>query len=308
MTWLLAGIIPPVLWALVNHVDKHLLSRTTHKSSVDVLMVYSTWFSLLVLPILFFFSHEKLFQNSEQVIFQIIGGILLTFTVYFYLKALDQDEASVVMPLALLVPVFGFVFSYFILGEMLTIKQAIACILIISGSLILTLEFSEERRFKMKYKVLAFMIAASAFQAMQEILFKYVSVENSFKASFFWLHVGIALCGFTLVIMKKGLFADFVGSVKINGRLMFGFNLLSESFSAVAYLVQNYALLLAPVAVIMTLNGYQPVFVFIFGIVFTVLLPKFVKENIGMKHLFHKGLAIGIILIGTILIVQTISS
>lgn len=113
------------------------------------------------------------------------GGILLTLSIYFYLVALTKDEASVVMPLALLVPVFGFIFSYFALGEVLLAKQVIACLLIIGGSLILSLEFGEERQIRMKHGVLGFMVLMAIFQATQEILFKYVSVHNSYIVSFF---------------------------------------------------------------------------------------------------------------------------
>ncbi len=306
MAWLLAGIIPPVLWALVNHTDKYLLSRARHRSSVEVLMVYSTLFSLIILPTLLYFAYSELFLSWQQVIIQIIGGILLTLSIYFYLKALDKDEASVVMPFALLVPVFGYFFSYFLLGEVLTSKELIACVLIVAGALVLSLEFEEERKIKIKHGVLLLMILHTGFQAAQETLFKFVTIENSFLVSLFWLHIGIAVCGFILVITQKELFGNFTDSVRVNGRVIFGVNFVSEAMSSVGYMVQNYASLLAPIAIIMSLNGYQPVFVFVFGIIFTIFVPNLVSERIKLKHLIHKGSAILIILIGTILIAKTI--
>lgn len=233
---------------------------------------------------------------------QLVGGILLTLSIYFYLKALNKDETSVVMPFALLVPVFGYAFSYFLLGEVLTTKQLVACLLIVAGALVLSLEFEEERKIRIKHGVLLFMILSTAFQASQETLFKFVTIENSFAVSLFWLHIGIAVTGFVLIATKRGLLRGFTDSVKINGKLIFGVNFISEGVSSVAYMVRNYAVLLAPVAVIMTLNGYQPVFVFVLGIIFTLLAPKFVNEKIKPMHLVHKGAAILIILAGTIMI------
>ena len=306
MIWLLAGIVPPILWALVNHTDKYLLSKTKHKSSVDVLMVYSTGFSVVVLPILFYFARAELFVDWRQVVVQTIGGILLTLSVYFYLVALNKDETSVVMPFALLVPVFGYAFSYFLLGEVLTARQLIACLLIVVGALILSLEFEEERKIKIKHGVLLFMAIGTAAQAAQETLFKFVTIENSFVASVFWLHLGILICGLVLIFTRRGLLGQFVESVKVNGRIIFAVNFVSEGTSAVAYMVRDYAILLAPVAVVMTLNGYQPVFVFVLGIIFTIFMPKFVNERIKLKHLAHKGAAILIILAGTMLIAQAV--
>lgn len=73
MSWLVIGILPPLLWATVNHVDKYLLSKAHHKSSVNVLMVYSTGFSVVVLPILYYFVHNQIFQSWLQVGTQILG-------------------------------------------------------------------------------------------------------------------------------------------------------------------------------------------------------------------------------------------
>lgn len=87
---------------------------------------------------------------------------------------------------------------------------------------------------------------------------------------------------------------------------MFGVNFVSEGLSAVAYMVRDYAVLLAPITIIMTLNGYQPVFVFVLGIILTLLAPKLVNEKIKPRHLIHKGSAILIILVGTILIAGTV--
>lgn len=307
MSWLVIGILPPLLWATVNHVDKYLLSKAHHKSSVNVLMVYSTGFSIIVLPILYFFVRGEIFQNGLQVVTQILGGILLTLSIYFYLVALTKDEASVVMPLALLVPVIGFFFSYFVLGEILMVKQIIACLLIIGGSLVLSLEFEEERGIRMKHEVLGFMVLVAIFQAAQETLFKYVSIENSFTVSFFWSHVGMLICGIVLLGFNRRLLKDFIHSIRVNGASIFTLSVVFEGVSAIAYMLRDYATLLAPITIVMTLNGYQPVFVFMFGIFLTLFFPAFAKEKIKPIHLLHKGIAISIILAGTILISQSVA-
>lgn len=305
--WLIASITPPFLWAIVNHIDKYLLSRTSHPSSVNVLMVYSTGFSAVVIPLMLLFGYDKLFADWKQIIIQIIGGILVTLSIYFYLLALDKEEASKVIPLALLVPVFGYSFSFFLLDEILTGRALLACALIILGALILSIEFSEESRtMRVKHGVLMLMIWFSAFQAAQETLFKFVTVNNSFFVSVFWLHIGIMLYGVILLLIHKNLWHDFKQSVSIDGVLMFGLNFFSEGLSWLAYLIRDYSLLLAPVAIVMTLNGYQPAFVFVLGTLLTLFLPKISTEKIKMRHLLHKSVAIGIMVVGTVLIAQSL--
>lgn len=306
MTWLLASILPPLLWGMVNHIDKYLLSKAHHKSSVEVLMVYSTGFSVVLLPILFWFAKHELVLRLDYIFIQILGGVLLATSIYFYLKALYKDEASVVVPLFLLVPVFGYVLSYFFLGERLSMYQIVACFLILIGSLILSLEIKEELRFRLNHGVLFLMILSTLAQALQEILFKRETIENSFITSFFWLHIGILLFGSMMVLLKKGLLFEFIDSVKKDGKIIVGVNIVSELVSSAAYMIRNFALLLVPVVIVMTLNGFQPAFVFVIGTVLTILTPRFVQEKIKLVHLMHKSFAIILMVIGAVLVAQTL--
>jgi len=306
MTWFLLAIVPPFLWSIVNHTDKYLLSRAHHKSSVEVLIVYSTGFSLIVLPLVYWFARNDLFTNFYQVVIQIVGGVLLSFSLYFYFKALFKDEASIVTPLFLLVPVFGYVLSHFFLAEALTGKQLFACILIMLGTLVLSLEFKEESGIRIRVGVLFLMIGCTFAQALQETLFKVTTIEQSFATSLFWLHVGTLVFCAGLIMFKRWILKDFFEAVRINGPSMFSVNFFNETISALAYGVRNYAILLAPIVVVMTLNGFQPAFVFILGTVLTLLFPKYVHEKIKPIHLAHKGIAVAIMVIGSILIAQTL--
>lgn len=307
MTWALLALVPPLLWAIVNYVDKYLLSKTEYESTVNVLMVYSTFFSLLVLPILFLYSHfvsgADLFINSTQILVQILSGILVTVSIYFYLLALNEDEASNVIPLALLVPIFGYIFGYVLLGEILSVRELIACGLVLFGAFVLSVEVQEERKIRFKWYVLFLMIICSAFQAAQETLFKFVTIDNSTVTSLFWMHVGILVYGIVLVLLVRGLFGKFVQSVRSNGAKIFGVNVVSEGISAVAYMIANYATLFAPLALVMTLNSFQPAFVFILGVLSTIFFPQFATEKIKAIHLAQKSFAIGVMIFATYLMI-----
>jgi uncharacterized membrane protein len=304
--WIIAGIIPPLLWAIVNHVDKFLLSKAKHPSTVDTLMVYSTGFAAVILPFTFIIGYHELFESSQQIIIQFIGGLLLTASIYCYLTALFRDEASYVLPLVLLVPVFGYFFSYFLLGEVLTGYELMACGLIVVGALILSLEFNEDKKMRIKYIPLFLMIGCSVFQASQETIFKYATIENSFAVSIFWQYFGVLVFGAALLLIKKSLWKDFKQTVKINGAKMFGLNFTAETLAAAGYIVRDFSLLLAPVAIVMTLSGYQPAFVFIIGTLLTILFPHISTEKITWKHLLHKGAAIAIMVVGSVLIAQSL--
>ena len=83
---------------------------------------------------------------------------------------------------------------------------------------------------------------------------------------------------------------------------MLGLNGTNEIINIVAKISFNYASTLTPVTLVWIINGLQPLFVFLFGIILTVLLPKISKEDITRRTLIQRMVAIAVITIGVYLI------
>jgi hypothetical protein len=66
--------------------------------------------------------------------------------------------------------------------------------------------------------------------------------------------------------------------------------------------VTLYATLLAPVALVLVVNSFQPLFVFALGIVLTLLLPRVAKESLDRRKMLQKGVGIGLMVVGGYLI------
>ena len=65
----------------------------------------------------------------------------------------------------------------------------------------------------------------------------------------------------------------------------------------------NYALLLAPVALVFVVNeGFQPFFVLFIGLILAIFFSSISEEEINKKILIQKLLAIIVMFIGTYLI------
>ena len=80
MTWLLIALIGPILWAVVNHIDKFLLSDRFEGSNIGALMIFSSLqCGVLVLPILYLINHDVFNVSIQNTIFLIIIGIILLF-------------------------------------------------------------------------------------------------------------------------------------------------------------------------------------------------------------------------------------
>ena len=79
-------------------------------------------------------------------------------------------------------------------------------------------------------------------------------------------------------------------------------NSLNEIIFIFADAILYYATLLAPVALVSTINGTQPFFVLLIGIIITIFFPKFGKESLNRRNLLQKTIAIALIVCGTFFI------
>ena len=75
--------------------------------------------------------------KTKTIIFLILSGLATGLSWLCYYKALQDGEASVVVPIDKLSIVITIAFSYFVLKEKLTIKAVIGFALIIVGTLLL---------------------------------------------------------------------------------------------------------------------------------------------------------------------------
>jgi len=301
--WFLLALIAPILWSIVNHIDKYMLSKYLKDRGVGALLIFSALSSVLILPIIAFFYRSEIFNISGMdFLILIFVGFLSSGAFYFYLAGMEMEEASIVVPLFQLIPVFGYFLSYLILGESLNTYQILAALLVMSGIMILSLEIDEENKLKFKTKVLI----SSFLFALHDTLFKKVAIVENFWVSVFWQYASLTIFGLLILVGIKKFRKEFFGMFFNNmGKKIFFVNIMSEILYILGNLANNFATLLAPVAVVLVVSSYQPLFVFIGGVLLTIFLPKIATERISRKHLFHKLISIIIIIIGSYLLYTT---
>lgn len=302
MSWFLIALIGPILWAIVNHIDKFLLSDKFEGSNVGALMIFSTLQCGLLLPILYFINNDIFNLSVGNIILLTVIGVLSVFAIMPYMYALDEEEASIVIPLFQLIPIWGYMFSYFILGETLTWMQIVGCLLIIGGSAIITLEFDEEKKIKFKKKIILLMLLSTILFALYETLFKFVAVDVGFVISSFWEYLGVFFMGVIFYLFVKKYKISFLNLLRTQGKKIISLNVASESLTIIGNFAVNFALIIAPVALTLTISGVQPLFVFVIGVFLTIFFPRIYKEKMSKKHLIQKMISIMIIVIGSVII------
>jgi drug/metabolite transporter (DMT)-like permease len=301
MSWFFIAVWAPFLLACANHNDKFLLSRYLKEKSIGSVVIFSSLFSGVAISVVFFIQPDVYVVSLVQASALVATGMLSVFAAVCYLYALDIDEASFVTPFNQTVPIFAYFLGYFILGETITLAQGLGSFVIIVGALALSLEFGRPG-IRFKRNVVALMLAASLLSAINGVIFKLIAVDKGFWVSLFWGFVGQVMAGLTLLVCVPSYRRDFLGLFKQQKVAVVGLIALSRILFSVSEAVTLYATLLAPVALVLVVNSFQPLFVFTLGIVLTLLLPRVAKESLDRRKMLQKGVGIGLMLVGGYLI------
>jgi drug/metabolite transporter (DMT)-like permease len=297
MNWLLIALCAPFLLACANHNDKILLSRYLKEKGIGSIVIFSSLFSGVAIPIVLFIHPDLFGVSLVQGSALVATGMLSVAAAVCYLYALDIDEASFVTPFYQTVPIFAYVLGYFVLGETITLAQGLGALVIIAGALALSLEF-RRRRIRLKRNVVALMLAASLLSAINGVIFKLIAVDAGFWASLFWSFVGQVTAGLALLVGVPSYRRDFIDLFKRHRVGVVGLIGLSRALFSVSEAVTLYATLLAPVALVLVVNSFQPLFVFALGVVLTLFVPKLAKESLGRTKMLQKAVGIGLMLVG----------
>jgi len=289
-----------LLLACANHNDKFLLSRYLEERNIGSIVIFSSLFSGVGIPIVLFIQPDVYDVSFVQGSAVVTTGMLSVFALVCYLHALDLDEASFVIPFYQTVPIFAYVFGYFVLGETISPVQGLASFVIIVGALALSFEFGR-RALRFKRNVVALMLTASLVSAINGVIFKLIAVHKGFWVSLFWGFVGQVMAGLTLVVCVPRYRRDFLSLFK-QQKGAIGLIALSKVLFGVSEAVTFYATLLAPVALVLLVNSFQPLFVFAFGIALTLFVPRVAEESLDRMKMLQKGAGIGLMLVGGYLI------
>jgi uncharacterized membrane protein len=305
MSWFFIALVGPVLYAVCNHIDKHLLEKYFKGGQVGAATIFSALFGVVALPFIYLFAPAVMSLGTKSIAILVLSGALNVGCLILYLNALRDEEASVVVPFYQTIPIFGYLLGYVVLRETLDRRQLFACALIIAGTMLLSVE-RHKAGFRLKKKVAALMLCASFIYAVVGVVFKMVAVEDGFWPSVFWNLVGTGAVGFLLLGMATSYRRQFLSIFKFNGPAVVSLNVLNEALFLVAETASAYATLLAPIALVMTVNGFQPFFVFVFELLIAfVFYPKAKRESVSAAAYAQKIAAIGSIVLGTSLLALT---
>lgn len=299
MQWFFIALGAPFLWALTNISDQYLVARyTTGRRSSGGLVLFSSLIGIFVSVFIGIFTNGLFaIPTTDKLLLILTGGITISWTI-LYLFTLEIEDVSAVVPWFLTTPIFGYIFGYIFLRETLSTSQLLGSIIVLFGVLLISIDFSEEKR-KFKWRPTLYMLFACFLISMAGIIFKYVTIGNNFWVSSFWEYVGLGTFGILMFIFIPKYRNEFMLMNKSGGGKIFTLNAISEILTIVGNLLTNFAILLAPVALVYLVSSFQPAIVLFLTLFSTKFFPNITKENLTRNILLPKVIAILIMIIGS---------
>jgi len=287
-TAVVIALIASFLWAVASHIDKYLLCQIdSSTSSIKTLMVFSTFVAgLVVAPVWLVINKFQVQINIWALAITLLASLIYVLATYLYYKGLEKNDASIVIVIFQLIPVFSYILGLIFFNETLGLNQIIGGLIIISSAIIISFDFGEKSS-KNKTMALVLITLSSFLSSLYYILFEVAMRKSSYNAVMLWYQIGLILIGIVFLLINSYR-KEFMDMIKENGKKFISINVVNEGINLVSHSMVNFANLTIPLALANVLNGFQGAFVFFIGAVGMMIVPKVFSEDLSKKVVLQK--------------------
>lgn len=293
--WMLFAFLAPLFWAFVNVMGKFLVDKHLRNPYVFNAYCNITFFALAV-PVAFFFGFS---YDLFYVAVAVAGGFIAFGAYLLYCMSLKIEEASRIIPLSFLYPAFSALFAFLLLGETVTAVQYAGALLLILGSVLVSLRGSLGKI--AVSPALKFMLAANVLLGLGVVMEKFVLGGLSTYSLLLWFNFGLALASAASILVSKRNRADFAAALKLPKKAG-GLVWLDSALSIVAVLLFYNALAAGPATLVSAINATQPFYALAIIIFLSVFLPHILKEKFTRNTLLLKIAAVLAVFAGVYLL------
>lgn len=291
--WIIFSILAALTWAVVNIIDKYILTKWVRKPIVPVMILGVVG---LLASFLVYLFHGFSTLSYLNIALAFIAGIFYILANVFYFKAAKIEEISRVTPLFYLTPLFVLILAAIFLAEIFTPIKYIGIFLLIIGAILV----SSKNLIKISLgKAFWLMIFSSLALSIYAVIIKHLLNFADFWTVFSYIKIGTI---FALIPIFYFNFSDLISTVKEHGKKVVAVISINESINVWGVLFITIATAVGYVTLVNALSSIQPFFVLFFVVILSIFYPKILKEEITKQRIFLKLIAIIIMFTGAILI------
>lgn len=289
MTWITLTLASALLWAVVNLIDKYVLTRWVQNPVLPVI-VQGTVGVTVGLALLLTPGATRLPLPYLPLALGVGGLEMLVGLLYF--RAARLEEISRVVPLFYLTPLFVSIWAAVFLGEVFPSLQYFGVIALVAGAMLISAKRTARLRFS---PALGLMVLASLVLSVNAVITKFLVNAVDFRTVFATTRVGHLIL---LLPLLFGHTPDLVATVKRHGQRVVGVIAAGAGLNLLAVLLITQAYAIGYATFISALVSVQQVFVFLFALALTLISPHLLGEEITRAALVRKLTAILLMIIG----------
>lgn len=292
MNWLYLALFSHFLFAVVFALDKILVKKII--SPLKYALIVGAFEGLVI--VLIPFVDFVLPQNSI-ILLAFLSGLWLGIGLYFYFKALLNNEASWVAPLLFgaLVPVATYIFSRIFLNEALTFFQAFAFILLLIGGLVIS--------FSRQYKLnsIFYLIISAVFISLGLVFLKIVFNNTNFISGYILSRLGGFLTAIVVYFVVYGRGLKF-GQMEFIWNRLSGLVISKQFLAFVANIILLYAISIGNLTLVNGMGGARYAFLIILAAFMARKWPSLMDEKMSFWMILRKSIAVLLIIFGVLIL------
>ena len=297
MSWINVAILSAATLGVVNIIDSHLLSKrmpSLRAFLMPVAIIYIVYGLILF----------ALFPLPDGIpllpmLVAIASAILRTGSVTIMLYVMKKEEISRIIPIVYTYPIFVAIMAVPLLGESLYYLEWLAIVIVVAGAVMISIKQSPTGKTTWLSKPLLSLFGSSLCFATADIASKYALNYLSFW-NLSWIGAFCLSAIFLIASLRPHIWQQLSQMKQRNSTLvLITFN---EALAMVGVILLLWAIQRGPVSLVSTIIGSRPVFVFIFALMLSRVLPTFLEWQSGKRMLALRFVAIAMIVSGIALI------
>jgi len=306
-----------VFFSVAGILDKFLLSSYTNDSNAYIVcQVLAS--QLFTIPVFLIAGANFVYPQS---LIALLFGSLQVLPCFFYMKALKIEEISTVTALEYAYPIFVFIGSALLLGEVLEIKHYAGGLLLLVGTLLISYkkngsdkddlysERSNSNGSNSKPFLSVFSPAIKPFLsywvliAIYYLSLKYLLISINEWNLYIWSSLGSMIVVLPLISITsiRSEVKDFFSQ----GGLAVGALISEETFQFLGIIFSLFAYAIGSVTLVSSVGALQPIVTVLLILVLGVFMPKIAKlmnEKTDWSSLKQKGVSFVVVVIGIYLV------
>ncbi len=286
----------PFMYMVSQLIDRFQLHGDAEDSAPGALMALGTVFGIvLAIPTgIYIYISGGSFGELKNFFLLAFNEVFYVISIYIYMTLIKTRDMSKVLPWFQIIPAFGIIFAFVVLGEKLPTVKILAIMLLMVGGLVLSLQ-----KGGLDKKMIVCMIICSGLMAVYDVGFANFGRKIDFVPALFVNMVGKAFWCSLFLIGKRERKGFIMGL-----RTRFKLQAVGEITTIMGDLLMCGFILIQPVALVQGFNCLTPLFVLVGAVICGKLFPKVFEREARKSSLLQRTVGTILMVAGGIIILS----